>query len=209
LITAAAVCALLSPFGALDADSAVLSLKPSASKPKRAVALVPFDQVVAAFAAVGASGRKERGLEGIEVSWAGGSEPELIEWLRKSGKLGSSAKNAQGGGIAAPDARTTPVSTSADASKSKLAFTFASGGGVGAGSFSSFASTFVSLSYLGFASMSLSWDFSQPDLDAPPTSSTSAPVGGLDLEAITLLRMRQAERERLEQEIREQEEAEL
>ncbi len=46
----------------------------------------------------------------------------------------------------------------------------------------------------------------QPDLSAPPPQP-SAPTGvpGLDYESLTLMRMRQAERARIEREIRERE----
>ena len=48
--------------------------------------------------------------------------------------------------------------------------------------------------------------FSQPDLDnLPKAPSATTDVPGLDYESLTLMRMRQAERERLEREIRERE----
>jgi len=184
LTTSTAVCSLLAPFGALDAGSAVLSLKPPA-KPKRAVVLVPFDKVVAAFAAVGASGRKEHGLEGVEITWAGGAEPELIGWLRKTGKLGTVGSNSSSSSTpAAKRPETSNGAARSDEQKTQGAspFFFASGGTDG---FSSFPST-------------------SPDMDARPTGP-STPIGGIDLESLTLLRMRQAERERLERELLEQE----
>lgn len=189
LTTSAAVCALLAPFGALDAESAVLSLKPPA-KPKRAVVLVPFDKVVAAFAAVGASGRKEWGLEGVEITWAGGTEPELIGWLRKTGKLGSASSASKPTTTTPATAKQGPSTGTARSDESQKT-----------GSASSFS--FVSGSTDGFSSFPSTF----PTLDSH-SSGSSTPIGGIDLESLTLLRMRQAERERLEREILEQEAAE-
>jgi DnaJ family protein C protein 17 len=93
LITPASISAFLQQFGATDIDSIVLSIKPPkkapTKAPKFATALVPFNQIGDAFAAVCASGRPERGLEGIEVGWAEGKEPEILGWLKKIGKLGA------------------------------------------------------------------------------------------------------------------------
>lgn len=47
----------------------------------------------------------------------------------------------------------------------------------------------------------------KPDLDAPARPSTKLTDAGLDYESLTLMRMRQAERARLEREIREREAA--
>ena len=95
LTTPAAISKLLSPFGQTDIDSIVLSLKPPkkdpSKPPKFGNALVPFKQIGDAFAAVCASGRAERGLEGIEIGWVNGKEPPILVWLKKIGKLGGSA----------------------------------------------------------------------------------------------------------------------
>ena len=48
----------------------------------------------------------------------------------------------------------------------------------------------------------------QPDFNTAPTSSAAPSAPGLDFESLTLMRLRQAERERLEREIREAEAAE-
>jgi len=53
--------------------------------------LVPFKKIGDAFAAVCASGKAERGLEGIEIGWVNGKEPPILVWLKKIGKLGGSA----------------------------------------------------------------------------------------------------------------------
>ena len=101
--------ALLAPFGPVDDASIALLLKPAPpKKPKRVVALVPFKQIGGAFAAVCASGRKESGLDAIEVGWAEGKEPELIGWLKKMGQLGGQTKTTHttDGGGDLP--RTTP-----------------------------------------------------------------------------------------------------
>ncbi|KAI1793696.1 DnaJ-domain-containing protein [Ganoderma leucocontextum] len=92
LVDAASIAAVLTPFGAIDKSSIVLSPKLTApKKPKRRTALVPFTEIGAAFAAVCASGRAEHGLQDIEVTWAGGAEPELIGWLKKTSQLGGTA----------------------------------------------------------------------------------------------------------------------
>ena len=127
LITANAISTLLSPFGAVDSDDIVMSIKPPPpKKPKRVVALVPFKQVGDASAVVCASGREDRGLKDVEVAWAEGKEPELIGWLKRIGKLGSQPTKAA----------SSPSTPSPEKSSSQSADT----------SFSSFPSTFVSLS---------------------------------------------------------------
>ena len=91
LTTSDALAALLKQFGDIDAPSIVLSLKspkkaPS-KPPKSGVALVPFRQIGDAFAAVCASGRTDRGLDGVEIGWAEGKEPPILGWLKKKGML--------------------------------------------------------------------------------------------------------------------------
>lgn len=162
LTTPDALSTLLSPFGPTDTSSIVLSMKPPKKDPtkpaKFATALVPFKQIGDAFGAVGATGQATRGLDGIEIGWARGQEPPILDWLRKMGKLGSpKSPNDQ--------PKTTPEvpSTKQDP-----------------------ASSF-------------------------PTTAPVLPniqVAGMDYESLTLLRLRQAERERLEQEILAQEAAE-
>lgn len=83
----------------------MLSIKTKASKKKKSAsdevklgtALIPFKRIGDAFAAVCASGVKERGLEGVQIFWAGnsGEEPELIGWLKRHGKLGTSSEAAK------------------------------------------------------------------------------------------------------------------
>ncbi|CAL1699752.1 unnamed protein product [Somion occarium] len=90
LTTAEQLSALLRPFGVTDISDILISLKPSPpKKPKRGTAIVPFKQIGDAFAAVCASGREERGLKDVEITWAEGKESGLIEWLKKMGQLGS------------------------------------------------------------------------------------------------------------------------
>ena len=105
LTTSESLAALLRPFGETDGDSIVVSIKAKTSKRKKpsvdevklGTALVPFKRIGDAFAAVCASGVKERGLEGIQISWAGnsGGEPELIGWLKRHGKLGAPPEAAK------------------------------------------------------------------------------------------------------------------
>ncbi|TBU25255.1 DnaJ-domain-containing protein [Dichomitus squalens] len=180
LTDASALGALLAAHGAVDEPSIVLSLKPALpKKPKRGTALVPFKQIRGAFAAVCASGRPEYRLEDIEISWAEGKEPELIGWLKKMGQLGKATNGAgkgKGKDKLAPHQDNNPVASTA-----------ATPPPPSNGTFSSFPSTF-------------------PDINAaPPRPSAPTAVPGLDYESLTLMRMRQAERERLEREIREQE----
>lgn len=100
LTTPASLTDLLASFGVTDTEFIVLSLKPpkkSPNKPaKYATALVPFKQIGDALAAVEASGVAQRGMEGIEITWAnGGKEPDILGWLRKMGKLGVSRPAGQ------------------------------------------------------------------------------------------------------------------
>ncbi|KAF7325809.1 J domain-containing protein [Mycena kentingensis (nom. inval.)] len=175
LATPAALSDLLRPFGATDVDSIVVSAKPPKKSPdklpKFATALVPFKQIGDAFAAVCASGRADRGLDGVEIGWVGGKEPEILGWLKRTGKLFSQPQ---------------PSASAASPQTAQLPQSAASMSSAGSSSvFSSFPSSF-------------------PDLSPTPTPVTP----GLDYEALTLMRLRQAERERLEREILEQEAAE-
>ncbi|KAJ7461742.1 DnaJ domain-containing protein [Mycena galericulata] len=179
LTTREALSALLAPFGATDAESIVISSKAQKKSPdkppKYATALVPFKQIGDAFAAVCASGRADRGMDGIEAGWVGGKEPQILGWLKKMGKLS-----------AQPPPPPTPVSppltsTPGSAQLPQTAPTAT------ASPFSSFPASF-------------------PDL--PSFSAESKAPPGVDYEAMTLMRLRQAERERLEREILEQEAAE-
>lgn len=105
LTTPESLAALLQPFGDTDKDSIVLSIKTKTSKKKKTssdevrmgTALVPFKRIGDAFAAVCASEIKERGLEGVQITWAGnsGEEPQLIAWLKRHGKLGVSAQTSE------------------------------------------------------------------------------------------------------------------
>ncbi|KAJ7108688.1 hypothetical protein C8R44DRAFT_803357 [Mycena epipterygia] len=174
LTTPEALATLLAPFGATDAETIVISSKaPKKSPdkpPKFATALVPFKQIGDAFAAVCASGRADRGLDGIEIGWVGGKEPEILGWLKKMGKL-SAQPPPPPAPAPPPSAQLPQTAPSATASP-----------------FSSFPSSFPDL----------------PSFSAEP----KATAPGVDYEALTLMRLRQAERERLEREILEQEAAE-
>ncbi|KAF9051567.1 DnaJ domain-containing protein [Panaeolus papilionaceus] len=161
LTTTTAISNLLSRFGETDTESIVLSLKGSKkhpdAPPKNGTALVPFKQIASAFAAVCASGIEEQGLEGLEISWLGGSEPKIIAWLKRMGHLGKASTSS----IPTPNVdsqKSTTIPSSGSDSK-----------GPQDDPFSTFPSTFVYF------------------------------------ESLTLMRLRQAERERLEKEILEQE----
>ena len=132
----------MSSFGQTDTGSIVLSLKaPKKSldkPPKYGTALVPFKQIGDAFAAVCASGKRERGLDGIEVGWVGGKEPPILVWLKKMGKLGTppppppsaTTRTSEDGG-GKPRARLPQMQTTADSS-----------------AYSSFPSSFVCLPFV-------------------------------------------------------------
>ncbi|KAK2461274.1 hypothetical protein APHAL10511_006801 [Amanita phalloides] len=168
LTTSAAIASLLSQFGPSDTDSIVLSLKASKKssagtedkKAKYGTALVPFKQIGDAFAAVCASSRPERGLNGVEVSWVGGKEPQILGWLKKMGKLG---------GNHLLDKLSAPMQTStSNGQKPTLPQEQTRQSGTGA--FSSFPSTF-------------------PDLSKPPSTTPSTTLPGLDYESLTLMRV--------------------
>ncbi|KAG6813153.1 hypothetical protein H0H92_013559 [Tricholoma furcatifolium] len=177
LTTADSIAKLMATFGQTDVESIVLSLKPpkkDVNKPaKTGTALVPFKQIGDAFAAVCASGRPERGLNGIEVGWVGSKEPPILAWLKKMGKLGTPPPPK----LSQPSAQNV---TSSRNVQSPQAPSTSDGS-----PFSSFPSSFPDI------------------LPAQKIADVSAP--GIDYESLTLMRLRQAERERLEREIREQE----
>lgn len=70
-------------FGPVDESSIVLSMKApkkAPTKPPRfAVALVPFDNISDAHAAVCSSDLESSGLKDVEISWAGGKEPDVLK----------------------------------------------------------------------------------------------------------------------------------
>ncbi|KAG1805352.1 uncharacterized protein BJ212DRAFT_1392444 [Suillus subaureus] len=169
LSTAFALAAHLRRFGEIDEGTVVMSQKAKKSKKSKGLvdgemivtALVPFNQLGAAFAVV-SSAESLKG-RGMDVAWAGGSEPPILSWLRERGELGGSA---------AKRAEPLPTKTAPEGT-----------------TFSSFPSSFP-----GF-----------DDVAPPPPSTAKA---GMDYESLTLLRMREAERARLEKEILEAEAAE-
>jgi DnaJ family protein C protein 17 len=137
LTTLKSIANLLSAFGGFDAESIVLSLKApkknAGKRPKNGTAPIPFQQIRDAFSAVSASGKGDRGLEGIEVGWVNGKEPLILGWLKKMGKLDNSlptnASSPQNG---------TSCAT-AELPQNRLA---------GSSEVSSFTSTFVSQIFL-------------------------------------------------------------
>ncbi|THU98541.1 DnaJ-domain-containing protein [Dendrothele bispora CBS 962.96] len=172
LSTPQAIASLFSSFGEIDTDSIVLSLKSPKKAPqkppKSGTALIPFKKIGDAFAAVCASGS----LKGIEVGWIGGKEPQILGWLQKIGKLGSSGTTEKSSSAF----KEAPVQDKAGLPQAQTG---------GSSTYSSFPSSF-------------------PDFSSTP-AQTQTGSGGLDYESLTLMRMRQAERQRLEREILEQE----
>ena len=57
--------------------------------PKHATALVPFRKIGDALAAVCASRNEHKGLKDIEISWAEGNEPAVLEVLKRQGRVNS------------------------------------------------------------------------------------------------------------------------
>jgi DnaJ homolog subfamily C member 17 len=106
--------------------------------PRHGVALVPFKKIGDAFAAVCASGREERGLKGVEVTWVGGKEPMILGWLKKKGLLGPTS--------AAPGLSTDPIPGTIKTGRLPQEQTSSKN----AGAFSSFPDTFVRLHLLAF-----------------------------------------------------------
>jgi DnaJ family protein C protein 17 len=107
LDTASALAAHLSRFGEIDEGAVVLSIKPKKAGKKKTLledegakgagektvnAVVPFSQIGAAFGVV-SSGPTLK-AQGMEVSWAGGSEPPILAWLRDRGELGGNLKQS-------------------------------------------------------------------------------------------------------------------
>jgi len=185
LTTPSHLTTLLSPFGTLDESSIVISMKPAPpKKPKRVTALVPFRQIGGAFAAVCASGRADSGLADIEVAWVDGKEPELIGWLKKMGKLGNADRTESNTHTSPPPVTRPPDTTASSTSHCPATVPSST-------PFSTFPSTFP--------------DFSSPPVVSSPSVNTAP---GIDYESLTLMRLREAERARLEREIREQDAAE-
>lgn len=116
LTTPDALAAFLSPFGDVDKSSIILSMKPPKNAPenppKRATALVPFLRIGDAYAAVCASGKREKGMEAVDLGWAGTEEPPVLGWLRKKGKLGTGT-----GKVERKDADASPVDRRSDADR--------------------------------------------------------------------------------------------
>ena len=143
LTTPSSVSSLLSQFGPVDTASIVLSFKAPKKAPhkppKHGIALVPFTQIGAAFAAVCASNRKDCGLEDVDVTWAVGTEPEIIGWLRRKGKLNTSGQKESQPVDSKP---TEPESGLVDGTAMSSTFTTATGSAPTP--FSSFPDNFVS-----------------------------------------------------------------
>ena len=57
--------------------------------PKFATALIPFERIGQAYAAVCASGKGAQGFKDIEVSWAEGTEPKVLDVLKRTHQLDS------------------------------------------------------------------------------------------------------------------------
>ncbi|KAI9569918.1 hypothetical protein HD554DRAFT_2019799 [Boletus coccyginus] len=183
LNTASTLAAHLRRFGEIDEDAVVLSIKPKKAGKKKSQekgadggaqgekvvnAVVPFSQIGAAFGVVSSGPTlKERGME---VSWAGGSEPPILEWLCNRGELGGNLKGSIPSAAPVGDVPGGNPQKGALADETK---------------FSTFPSTF--------------------EFPVSPPPEPAKPTNTLDFESLTLLRLREAERARLEREILEAE----
>jgi DnaJ family protein C protein 17 len=76
-----------STFGPVDGDSIAFCMKSPKKKPPYANAAVPFKTISDAHAAVCASGRADRGLDGFKIKWMDGSEPAVWSWAERMLKL--------------------------------------------------------------------------------------------------------------------------
>lgn len=172
----------------VDTSSIVLSIK--TNKKKSVTALLPFTKISDAFSAVMASGRKDKELDGVVISWAGGNEPNLVTWLKDHGQLG-----VPGAARSHPtEPRFPTISVSHE-------------NGQPAAPFSSFPEDLVggirisprgTRDYADLVSHRQSPNSQSPAPRPPPSP-------GLDFESLTFMRMQQAERARLEREILEAE----
>lgn len=138
-----ALFSLISKFGAVDESTIVFSVKPSKKAPQKpakfGTAIVEFKQIRDAFGAVCASNRKDRGMEGVEVTWVAGKEPPILGWLRGQGMLGGSetTKATSSSTNATPSSGDLLAALNAKIAKSKPQ-----------ASFSSFPESFVSRAFL-------------------------------------------------------------
>ncbi|KAF8438036.1 hypothetical protein L210DRAFT_3405222 [Boletus edulis BED1] len=190
LTTAPALASHLKRFGEIDESAVVILIKPKKASKKKKLpaknadegaqgeekvvnAAVPFSQIGAAFAVV-SSGPTLR-EQGMEVSWAGGSEPPILQWLRDKGELGGKPKQS------------TPSAERLDSVPGGDQWKAARKDESPTAKFSTFPSTFP---------------ISPPP---EPASQPAKPTNVLDFESLTLLRLREAERARLEREILEAE----
>ncbi|KIJ36369.1 hypothetical protein M422DRAFT_51125 [Sphaerobolus stellatus SS14] len=137
--------------------------------PKFAIALIPFSKVDEAHAAVCAAGLELRGLKDMEITWASGQAPTIIEALKRK-----------------PQAQPETPSDGPHISAADLSFT---------------TSHHTPAPPTSGSSSTPSFSFDPFEVPQTPNAPTAS---GLDYESITLMRLRQAERERLEREIREQ-----
>lgn len=220
LTTPGALQAFMSSnFGPVDGDSIVLSMKTPKKKPPYAIAAVPFKTISDAHSAVCASCRADRGLDKFEITWMDGSEPAVWSWAERM--LKSKEKERRGATTTTTTVPAMPGGTGDDAPPTNIGNNARGGLPQDSGAqsspatgpqFSSFPSSFVRcriLTLLWVSQLTLSRPPKiQPGLSPPPSSTPQFSAPGLDFESAVLMRMRQAERERLEREIREQEASE-
>jgi DnaJ family protein C protein 17 len=128
LSTASALAAHFRRYGEIDDEAVVMSQK--VRKPKKpkgqtvgetiVTALMPFNQLGAAFGVVSSAASLKE--QGVDVTWAGVSEPPILSWLRDRGELGGTASQHP----KSPQTKTAPESTTF----SSFPSSFVSGGSV-------------------------------------------------------------------------------
>lgn len=104
LTTASALASQLAVFGPVDTGAIVLSMKPNKKQPEKppkfATALVPFEKAGDAYACFCSAGKADRGLEGVEITWVSGEEPEIIRWVRLQGHATTPLATPKTAGVA-------------------------------------------------------------------------------------------------------------
>lgn len=102
LTTASALASQLAVFGPVDTGAIVLSMKPNKKQPEKppkfATALVPFEKAGDAYACFCSAGKADRGLEGVDITWVSGEEPEIIRWVRLQGHAATPLATPKTGG---------------------------------------------------------------------------------------------------------------
>ncbi|KAL4254617.1 Pre-mRNA-splicing and ERAD-associated protein [Abortiporus biennis] len=178
LTTASAIAELLSTFGKVDTDEIVISLKPS--PPKKPKRGIALVPFKQIGDAFGVVCASGITERGLKDVEISWAEGKEPDLIGWLKKMGKLGSQRKEG--KSTESASTPQTSSSSDTRPASSETDSN-------AFSSFPSTF-------------------PDIAQPLSSTFSTGISGLDYESLTLMRLQQAERERLEREIREQEEKE-